>query len=214
MFYMDIKQSPMYIKYKELENIAKRYMKTKIGNMVLIEIAAQHPLIDKRYPNEEFKARLIKGIELYQSFNDSNLETKIYIPGSVHFDYLVSLSEAGKQFLIKQGIPEKDIYGDAENIKYTKGRGVFNSTDECFVASEIFKSDAFKKLYCVCSPAQLERKALSYLRFGCLPKFVSVSCDDMYHSFVDEAFIGIPSMLDEKKFEESMKSTRGIRNKA
>ena len=90
------------IEYSDL--LFKRWqdkLHTAIGNMndvasnesVLIEVAAQHPLIDGTTPNSEFAARLDESIEL---LNKIGSNAHIYVPGSRHsyngIDDKISLS--------------------------------------------------------------------------------------------------------------------------
>ncbi len=39
------------------------------------------------------------------------------------------------------------------------------------------------------------RKALSYIRFGYIPDMHTVSCNTMYHNYIDEIFKSIPQLL-------------------
>ena len=74
--------------------------------------------------------------------------------------------------------------------------GVYNSMDECYVASEIYKEllSVYKckegQIICVCSPNQVMRKTFIYLRYG-----IEVMCHSvpipgkmMYHNPVWEYF--------------------------
>lgn len=166
---------------------------------VLIEVAAQHPLIDGTTPNNEFMARLDAAIEL---LNKIGSNAHIYVPGSRHsyngIDDKISLSEAGKRYLIDKGVDKSLIYGDEMNRRYKGKDGVYNSSDECYVACCIFRDFGFGKLHSVCSPAQLMRKALSYIEFGYLPEMHSVPVDNMFHSYVDEVFLYIPRLLNDE----------------
>lgn len=98
-------------------------------------------------------------------------------------------------YLEEKGILETALLGDNMNIKYKGDAGVYNSSDECYVATRIFNDFEFKELYSVCSPAQLMRKALSYIEFGCVPKMYSVPVDNMFHDYIDEVFLYIPRFL-------------------
>lgn len=167
----------------------------------LIEVAAQHPLIDGTTPNEEFQKRLLKAVDLYHELKDRKKPVKIYVPGSVHKDNGVvdklSLSEAGKRFLVKKGIPKSDIYADDMNEKYKGKDGVYNSTEECYVACKIFSDNSFGELHCICSPAQMTRKVFSYIHCGYVPDVHTVSCDEMYHNYVKEVFENVPELLSD-----------------
>lgn len=166
----------------------------------LIEAAAQHPLREGRYPNTEFAARLDAARALRQELVAEGMDpVKIYVPGSIHMSGgvsdKVSLSEAGCAYLAERGVPAEALLGDDANREYKGSAGVYNSSDECYVASRIFEDEGFGQLHCVCSPAQLLRKALSYIQFGLAPYMHSVPVDDMFHSYVDEAFLYIPRLL-------------------
>lgn len=166
----------------------------------LIEAAAQHPLRDGRYPNPEFAARLDAAYALSREFLAQGVyPVKIYVPGSIHMtggvSDKVSLSDAECIYLAERGVHVDDLLGDDENRRYKGDSGIYNSSDECYVASRIFKDYGFGQIHCVCSPAQLLRKALSYIQFGLVPYMHSVPVNDMFHSYVDEAFLYIPRLL-------------------
>lgn len=188
-----------YIKWRKYYSDAENYMDSVYNNNgTLIEVAAQHHLTDSREPGDEFRARLDSAIKFY-----CNLEkpSKFYIPGSLHkfngkIDK-VSLSEAGKQYLIKNGIQENYIYAEDANKEF-KPDGVYNSSDECYVAANLFKKLRYGRLVCFCSPAQLMRKALSYIQFGVIPDIYSVPIKNMFHNYVDETFRYIPELINDK----------------
>lgn len=169
---------------------------------MLIEVAAQHPLVCGEYPNEEFEKRLLLAIDLYKEEVAKGKSVHIYVPGSIHMDNntidKISLSEAGKNYLIKNGVKPEVIYADEMNMKYKGNMGVYNSTDECYVASKLFDEMKFSELHCVCSSAQMMRKMLSYIRFGCVPYMHTVSCDEMYHNYIDEIFRYIPILIEDQ----------------
>lgn len=206
--------------WKDAYSTAKQNMSTRKDRKgALIEVAAQHPLVDGELPNEEFEKRLLKAIDLYKQLSAEGKTVKIYVPGSIHKDKGVidniSLSEAGKRFLIKQGISKKDILADEMNKKYKGKEGVYNSTDECYVASQIFEELKYGELHCICSPAQMVRKVFSYIHCGYVPQIHTVSCDNMYHDYVDEIFVKVPNLLKDRNILdddwEEAKETRRLR---
>ncbi len=165
----------------------------------LIEVAAQHPLKKKKLPGEEFKRRLDAAISIYEELTDSGIEAMFYIPGSRHrhngVDDLVSLSSAGREYLIGKGIDPQLIYGDDMNDKYKGAAGVYNSADECYVASKIFMDGEFDRLICVCSPFQIFRKTLFYYEFGVVPHCYGIPAEKMYHSVLNELFENLNSVI-------------------
>ena len=80
--------------------------------------------------------------------------------------------------------------------KYTDGRGVYNTEDECFVATQLFKDLGFGKLVSICSPAQLMRKQFAYIKYGIITEMYSVPYKYMFHNYVDEYFKEIPAFLE------------------
>lgn len=185
------------------ERYAEAEQNMKIHNRyngILIEVAAQHPLKEHIAPGVEFEARLDRAAELYESFKATGRTVKIYVPGSLHHDVRlgfddIPLSTAGVEYLKNKGIPKKDLLGDDMNRKYKGDDGVYNSADECFVSSEIFKHGDFKTLCCVCSPNQMIRKKFFYIEMGVLPDFHTAPCESMYHDDVDEIFDKLPKVL-------------------
>ena len=181
---------------------AQRNMADREGlfDRILIEVAAQHPLKNLKVPNKEFQARLDKAVELYNKYTDDGIEVMIYVPGSRHmFNGIadeVSLSDAGVKYLLGKGISAEHLLGEKENDLYKGEHGVYNSADECYVASEIFKNGPYDKLLCICSPNQITRKTMLYIEFGCVPLCYGVTTDKMYHhNMVDEIFNSLNRVL-------------------
>lgn len=191
-----------YSSWMEKYIIAKNNsIKYKSRKGILIEVAAQHPLINGNQPNDEFTKRLLLGIELYKKFVALEHDVKIYVPGSIHMENgiadKISLSEAGCNFLVNNGIPRIDLYGEDANVKYKCDLGVYNSSDECYVSAQLFDELKFSELHCVCSSAQMMRKVLSYIQFGYLPYMHTVTTDQMFHNYIDEIFKFIPIVIDD-----------------
>lgn len=166
---------------------------------VLIEVAAQHPLVNGLLPGEEFQARLNTAAGIYHYYRES-CACKLYLPGGRHkvgdVEDQVTLSEAGITFLHTVcGIPMEDMLGHEDNMRVTNGAGVFNSDDECKVAAALFAEQRCGKLICVCSPGQMMRKALGYIKYGCLPDFHTVSVPNSHHRIPWEACVGIPRVV-------------------
>lgn len=178
-------------KEKEMEAKYKSKGRKNLYKKILIEVAAQHPLKKGKFPGEEYAKRLDIAYELMSE------DVCIYLPGSLHIPDEIPLSEAGKEYLLKLGIPEDKII--------TTDDEVYNSTDECKVASRILIENEFAELICICSPAQLMRKALSYISFGVYPSFRIASCDELFHSYVEEAMRNIPILLNGGKELEKEK---------
>lgn len=193
-----------YWRNKE-KNAILNTKKRKRNRKILIEVAAQHPLKDGLYPNEEFAARLDVAILLYNQKSNKGYAVEIYVPGSLHLDFDCvpdehSLSQAGLEYLVEKGIPVDCIHGDDWNNYFDESRyhkGVYNSADECFIASKFFleNEDEFKELYSICSPNQLIRKTLFYFEFGVMPLIITVPQMDMYHNFFDELFINATHVI-------------------
>ena len=206
---------------KKLDAI--KNVNTSENNKVLIEIAAQHPLINGE-PGEEFTARLDRGIELYYEELNKGNKVIIYIPGSTHSIYdkstntwntdANSLSTAGKNYLINHGIPEVVINSDEANEKYEK-RGVYNSGDECFVSTSIAMDEDCSRIMSVVSPVQVYRKALFYIENGYLPEMYSVPLSNTFHNYVGELFWSLyVTFMEDHTWQEGFlaEKTREERN--
>lgn len=190
-----------YRDWEEKQNEALRLMEGRSHfNDILIEIAAQHPLVDGRYPNAEFSARLDAGVVLFEKYRTEGRPAEIYVPGSRHvFDGMadeISLSSAGASYLEAKGIPSSVLHGNDLNHRYRGDSGVYGSADECFVASSYFKDQQFGALVCICSPAQMMRKTLHYIEFGVLPLNYTVPTRNAFHSYVFEAIYAVPRVLN------------------
>lgn len=169
-------------KEKEIEAKFKTQGRKNLYKKILIEVAAQHPLREGKFPGEEYAKRLDIACELMGE------DVYIYLPGSLHIPDKISLSEAGKEYLLKKGVQEDRIITTEDEV--------YNSTDECKIASRILLENEFAELICICSPAQLMRKALSYISFGVYPSFRIASCEELFHSYVEEAIRNIPILLN------------------
>jgi response regulator receiver protein len=169
-------------KEKEMEAKCKSKGRKNLYKKALIEVAAQHPLKEGKFPGEEYAKRLDIACELIDE------DTYIYLPGSLHAPDDIPLSEAGRKYLLKKGVSEDRIIIIEDEV--------YNSADECKVASKILLENEFAELICICSPAQLMRKALSYISFGVYPSFKIASCDELFHSYVEEATRNIPILLN------------------
>jgi hypothetical protein len=184
----------------------------------LIEVASQHPLARGREPDDEFKARLHLSIQLFRQRVAAGDEVEIYVPGSRHREGLVvdeiSLSQAGKEYLIRLGIPQTSIRGEDLNEKYRGEAGVYGSADECYVTASYYRDGNFGTLLSVLSPAQVMRKALHYVAFGVLPLLHTAPVLPMHHNFIDEAFDSIPRVLFDDAYLEPSESAwaRELRN--
>lgn len=186
--------------WAELYHKAKTNMETcKYYEDILIEVAAQHPLMPDGSPGMEFKARLNAAINLYHQLTSEGKKVRIYVPGSIHSfngrSDSISLSQAGKTYLLSNQIPEEHLLGDEQNRKYKGEDGVYNSADECFVASKIFFDGNYKQVYCICSPNQMTRKQLFYVAFGVVPMLVTVPCDELMHDPIYEIFEAVPDVI-------------------
>ncbi len=198
-FYLEKDQAQAY--WQSRLQTARQFMLSRRGqyDSLLIEVAAQHPLKKGLLPGEEFRRRLDLAVTLYEKYTDQGLEVCLYVPGSRHRHGTavdkVSLSKAGTDYLLKQGIPAENLLGEDVNRQYKGDAGVYNSADECYVASQIFINGQFDDLICICSPNQLMRKTLFYIEFGVLPQCYGVPAQNMFHDPIGELFHSIHNVL-------------------
>jgi hypothetical protein len=179
---------------------ARAFVRERAGKPgILIEIAAQHPLTDGVYPNDEFRARLTRGKEVFDRYRAVGDRVEVYVPGSRHVFQgrpdRISLSEAGRTYLINAGVPAAVIRGEDLNARYKGADGVYGSADECFVAASYYKDAGFGTLVSVLSPAQMLRKTLHYIEFGVVPLNVTAPTMEGFHDYLDELFEQIPRVL-------------------
>lgn len=186
--------------WDERYRVAYSFMEERAGvARTLVEIAAQHPLRDGLRPNDEFQKRLDRGIEVFNSYRASGHHVEVYVPGSRHaFEGRadrISLSDAGCAYLIERGVPAPLVHGDDLNRRFKGAEGVYNSADECFVASAYFKEAGFGVLASVPAPAQMIRKTLHYIAFGVVPLNFTAPTLGGFHDYMDELFEKIPHVL-------------------
>ena len=184
----------------------------------LIEVAAQHPLINGTRPDPEFVARLQRGAELYRQSLGAGRSAEIYVPGSRLMDKgvadKVTLSTAGTRFLSELGIPAAALHGDDLNDRY-KGPdapqpGVYCSADECFVAARYWHDGGFGRLLSVVSAGQLLRKMLHFVAFGVYPLMYSAPTFDAAHDPVGEALDMVPAVMFQDASLQAADSQRAI----
>jgi len=174
---------------------AESIRNTGDNTKVIIEVAATHPLINGQ-PSKEFADRLKTAIQLYQTEIAKQNEVIIYIPGSKHsiskngilVEDAKSLSSAGKEFLLQNGIPDQNIVADDANQKYKGDDGVYNSGDECYVATQLAKDMNCGRIISIVSPVQIYRKFLFYQEFGYNPEMYAVPTEKLAHNYVGETF--------------------------
>ena len=199
--YFELEHDTAREKWADMAQKAKLATSEKLasGEGVLIEVAAQHPLLRNGRPAPEFRARLDHAAAMYEELVDQGEDVMIYVPGSLHCHKgkadSISLSEAGTTYLKSKGIPEDVLLGDDANRRYKGDQGVYNSADECFVAAQLFFDGDYSKLYCICSPGQMMRKKLFYMAFGVLPMFCTVPTVSQAHDDIYEIFSAIPDVI-------------------
>jgi hypothetical protein len=170
---------------------------------ILIEVAAQHPLIGGTMPGEEFAVRLRCSIDLSRQFTAEGAEVEIYVPGSRLMDGGVedqlSLSAAGCAFLRGNGVPDCVLHGDDLNDHYkgagTTQPGVCCSADECYVAACYWRDGGFGRLVSIVSVGQMHRKLLHFVEFGVYPFMYTVPTFVIAHDPIHEAMQMIPAVL-------------------
>lgn len=197
---------------------AEDFMASRSHNpTVLIEVSSQHPLRDGLYPGEEFKARLLEGMNLRDEAMADGLEVEIFVPGSRHrigsVADLVSLSQAGTEFLQNNGVPREILHGQDLMDKYKGSKGVYSSADEAFVAASYFKDYPFGRLYSVVSPFQLMRKSLHYIWAGVIPLFYTAPTVDSFHDPIREIY-GFQYVRDVDPDMQGEDSERGNKSRA
>lgn len=184
---------------------------------VLIEVAAQHPLLPDGTPGIEFQKRLDYAVELWGKLSSDGTNVKIYVPGSLHLYQgqadPVALSCAGVTYLKSKGISDESLLGDEKNIEYKGENGVYNSADECFVASAIFLKEKYKQIYCICSPNQMTRKQLFYISFGVIPMMMTAPCNELAHNPIYELFESIPEVILYDHTWQDDDSVQGMRTR-
>ena len=90
-------------------------------------------------------------------------------------------------------------------------KGVYNSTDECYVSCKLFEKYNFKELHLVCSPNQMMRKMLCYIDFGYFPNIHTASYEKMYHNPINEIFECIPKVLENnQKAQDETRNARRV----
>ena len=124
----------------------------------------------------------------------------------------MSLSEAGRNYLISKGIPQENIFADDANYEIMGEKGVYNSADECYVSCKLFEKYHFKELHLVCSPNQMMRKMLCYIDFGYFPNIHTASYEKMYHNPINEIFECIPKVLENnQKAQDETRNSRRVK---
>lgn len=206
---------------KKYEESRSNQKKNRKNDKTLIEVAAQHPLVRGEYPGVEFEARLNEALRIYRQLKERGTEAEIFVPGSIHLDpegdpELFSLSEAGINWLKNVGVDPSALHGEDLIEKYQGRRnwyGVYNTGDECDIASLYYFEGGFGTLISVCSPNQLMRKSLFYMDHGILAQIVTVPVENMYHNLIDELFDAVPYVLSEDPNIQGKDSKEAVRTR-
>lgn len=140
----------------------------KGGKKALVAIKAQHPLRPDGMPGHEYAMRLEEALFLKNRLEAQGLTVTFMTFGGVHEGHkTVSLAEAGKQWLMKCGIPEEAIVTRPV---------AFSGNDEDRMAAEYFAEDEeFSQLHVVLSAGQWERARLYFIFMGWQPKMHPVT---------------------------------------
>ncbi len=137
-------------------------------------VCAQHPLNPDGTPGDIYKARLDEAIDQYERYTKRGHEVLFRIPGAIHKGDNVSLAESGKDYLVKNGIPEDIISADGTEE---------NGTDEIVNAFSIFEQSQSKQLHIVCSENQVVRSKLACISLlNMLPYFHTATVMSMKNS--------------------------------
>lgn len=192
------------------------------SDRILLEIAAQHPLVQGEFPGEEFVIRIERGIELFRELTEQGHRVEIYVPGSRHQQGervdRISLAEAGRRYLLSRGLLQSDIHGEDWNDRFKgkfinrkeaieSGLGVYCSADECFVLSQAFFEENFSRAIVILSKNQLERKKLHYQAFGVLPEIIGVEPKAPFHNAEFERNVVVPFVRYIDPFVQGPNST-------
>lgn len=204
--------------WNELYQEATRNTLMKDGDLELIEVAAQHPLNEDGTPGTEFALRLKEGARLYREILSKGGKAKIYVPGSVHLyegiPDVKSLSQSGVDYLVNElQIPLEDILGPETNERFKGEDGVYNSADECYVASMIYKRGSYHRLHCVCSSSQMARKKMFYIAFGVIALFHTADADQRFHNDISEMIEGVPYVIYRDSTWQNHSSERFIKSR-
>ena len=126
-------------------------------------VCAQHPLNPDGTPGDIYRARLDEALDQYEKYTKKGEKVIFRIPGAVHKGDTLSLAEAGRAYLVENGIPEEEISADGTEE---------NGTDEIAKAFSIFEQSKSKQLHIVCSENQVVRNKLACISLlGMLPYF-------------------------------------------
>lgn len=144
-----------------LNTLALEADESRDGSLILV--CAQHPLTSDGKPGKAFTARLDEAILRYNMMKNKGQRVTLRVPGAVHFGDKVSLAEAGKKYLIENGVPEEDISADGTEK---------NGTDEVAFAYNIFEQAGHKQLHICCDENQVPRNKMACIEMlGIWPYF-------------------------------------------
>jgi len=163
----------------------------------LIEVTAQSHLVAGEFPNSAFKARLDLAMRLYEELRTGG-SVRIYVSGDAKSAKdNASLSKAGCDYLRKRGVPSYALFDDEASLMFGSGSDAESPADGCRIAIRLFEMLGYGHFHCVCQPARLMDKALSYIRLGYVPLMHSVPCDGTGDDYVKEMFVIVPRLLME-----------------
>jgi len=154
--------TPVWVRQQRLKVAGLRYSRESNpqSDTVLIIPAAQHPLLEGRFPGAEFTLRLEAAQTLYQNLQDAGRKAEFFLPGSRLHDSRsgqtdeVALYDAAGLWLIERGVPADILHGK----DWIQDRPDFTGADDIRVAAQGFLDhERFESAIYICSPGQRSR---------------------------------------------------------
>ncbi|MCX6811652.1 MAG: hypothetical protein NT039_03105 [Candidatus Berkelbacteria bacterium] len=101
--------TPVAILAKYLGYLKRRRSIAEDGGVVILFVAAQHPLEDGVRVGEAFRNRLIEAIRWYLRLREQGKAVKVTVCGPRYYPDSIPLYQAAKEFLLAERLPETDL---------------------------------------------------------------------------------------------------------
>ena len=173
--------TPTWVKMKKAEVAALRNSRENDpkATTTLLVPAAQHPLIDGKFPGTEFAKRLEAAKERYDEIVGQGGKVEFFIAGNRHYDKKsgqldkVALYDAGGRWLVDHGISPSLLHGKDWIDEY-RPRGLYSGAAEIGVTAIGFvNNQQFHSAEYFCSPGQ-ESRAATYALAWSVPLTIKV----------------------------------------
>ena len=142
------------------------------ADKALILVKAQHPLTPEGEPNDEYRLRLDKALEVAEKLRESALKPVFLVVGAAHAGHEKTLASAGEEYLRSR----LEASGDGADTKIIQQATIYSGNEEDWFACDTFLDDSlYDRLVIVGTTGQYMRSYMCCLLKSVIPQFELVN---------------------------------------